>query len=121
MLAPNGEGDGARQPAPEDITALTAGWGVQRVYWPVLETPFRRMVEALPDSPDGALAEWRRTVSRTAKAALDRLVNSLDTTPRSLKAGVRASDRLAYALTHFEETGEVLEPRYIKGKRGDRP
>lgn len=95
-------------------------WGAEAHYWSTLETPFRRMVEAIPTDPGDATGEWRRTVRRTALGALDRLIASLDTSPRTLKAGVRASRSLAYALSQFESTGEVLEPKKGNKSRGNR-
>jgi len=119
ILAPQGGEDEARQPARQDLESLTGQWAVARSYWPYLEVPFRQMVESLPANPDAALAEWRGTVRETALEALRGLIESLDRSPRTLKASVRASGRLSYALAHFNETGEVQRiDRKGQRKRG---
>jgi CRISPR system Cascade subunit CasA len=98
VLSPEADSESGRQPAREDLDALTGGWSVERRYWQHLELPFRRTMEELPRARDGALESWRTTLWRTAWQAFEDVAANLGADPRSLKAVVRARDQLAAGL-----------------------
>ena len=98
VLSPEADAESGRQPAREDLEALTGQWAIERRYWPHLELPFRQMMEALPAGRDQALEPWRETLRRAAWEAFDQVATNLEHDPRKLKAVVRARDQLAAGL-----------------------
>lgn len=98
LLAPEADQPEARQPSPGDLNQVMEPWNVERRYWSQLEIPFRSTVEALPKGCDDALAGWRQTLRRAAWEAFEGAVQNLGTSPRALKAEIRARDQLAVGL-----------------------
>jgi len=98
LLSPDSDMEGGRQPAREDLDALTRQWAADRRYWSSLEIPFRETMEELPEAPDEALEDWREILLRTARQAFDRLADNLGHDPAALKAVVRAGGQLAGGL-----------------------
>lgn len=94
--AESGEkGKGAQS---EDIARLTGSWGMERAYWSQLETPFRRVLETLPDDVDQASKSWKFTLRQAVWSAFDTVGDNLDPSPRALKALVNARGQLAGGL-----------------------
>ncbi len=106
LLAPQADLDEGRQPAPQDVAALTGQWAVERHYWSRLELPFREMLLALPDDPAAARRQWRDTLRGCAWEASDALCRSLEQDLRRMKAVVRARDQLALGLNKILRTVE---------------
>ena len=98
VLSPEADCEGARQPARQDLDALTNQWAPERHYWSRLEIPFRQMTTALPTEGEQALVAWTHTLRRTAWDAFDRVAEQLADDAASLKATVRARDQLAAGL-----------------------
>ena len=92
--APVSDAEGAPQPARKDLDRSMKGWAWERRYWGRLETPFWKMVEALPKDDDQALAIWRETLWRTARGVMDRVADGLGMSERSLKAATKAHGQL---------------------------
>lgn len=82
----------------DDWRPLLESWGVGRIYWAQLETPFRLTMEALPGDRTAALGEWRQRLLNAAWSAFNHVADSLDNTPRSLRAWVQAQGQLAAGL-----------------------
>jgi CRISPR system Cascade subunit CasA len=99
ILSPEADTKSARQPAREDLDALTQQWAVERRYWSRLEIPFRETLVSLPKGMEDAMPVWRKTLQRTAWEAFDQVAGSLGYNPYSLKAVVRAREQLAVGLT----------------------
>jgi CRISPR system Cascade subunit CasA len=98
VLLPEADVESARQPAGKDIGDLMQQWAIERRYWSQLELPFRETVEALPRAMDEALIAWRKMLLRIVWRAFDQVADDLGHDARSLKAVVRARDRLAAGL-----------------------
>lgn len=94
ILAPNDEKEVRR----EDWLPIVNAWGVGRVYWSQLETPFRTVLETLPQSREEALEAWQELLHRAAWSAFNGVADNLGTTPRILKAVVNAQGQLAAGL-----------------------
>ena len=105
VVSPEADRKGARQPARQDLDALTDQWAPERRYWSQLEIPFRQTMTALLIETDEALVGWVRTLWRTAWDAFDQVAEHLAGDATSLKATVRARDQLAAGL------GKVLPSR----------
>lgn len=90
LLSPDADAPDARKPLREDLDQVMAPWGVERLYWSRLETPFRRVLETLPDDRETALAEWRQILIRTARDAFEAAADAVGVDARALKAVVRA-------------------------------
>ena len=90
--------EAGREPAPQDVRALTDQWAVESRYWSRLELPFRETLEALPGAPETALDAWAETLRRTAWAAFGRVADNLGYHPRTLKAAVKSREQLAAGL-----------------------
>lgn len=98
VVSPEADAESGRQPAREDLDALTSQWAVERLYWPRLERPFREVLEALLDDRETALVAWRKTLRRTAWSAFDQVADGVGFDPASLKAVVRGREQLAAGL-----------------------
>jgi CRISPR system Cascade subunit CasA len=93
-----------RQPDTKDIKQMTTHLQTETFYWSQLEAPFKQLLTDLPldqtQDDEGeiiygahALAEWARTLERTAKEAFLIATRSLDTSSRALKAVALAEHR----------------------------
>lgn len=98
VLAPQADTESGQRPARKDLDDLMAQWAVERRYWSQLERPFRQIMAGLPAEGNAALAAWRKTLLRAAWQALGSAADSLDGSPRRLKAEVRARGQLAAGL-----------------------
>lgn len=98
ILSPEADTKSARQPARKDLDALTRQWAIERRYWSRLEIPFRETMVALPQGMEDAMSTWRKTLQRTAWKAFDGVTRGLGYDPYSLKAVVRARERLKIGL-----------------------
>ena len=98
VLEPEADLEGARQPVRQDLDNLMAPWGVERAYWGQLEPHFERLLFELPAGPEQALRAWSQVLRRAARRALNGAADTLDHSPRSLKAAVRARGQLAAGL-----------------------
>jgi hypothetical protein len=99
VVAPEADGDAGRQPASDDLRALTGQWAIERGYWSRLEVPFRETMEALLEQGrEAALEAWRGVLLRAAWAAFDPVAEGVGHDPYSLKAVVRARGQLAAGL-----------------------
>lgn len=98
VLSPDADAESGRQPAREDLNALTEQWAMERRYWPHLELPFRQTMEALPSGREQALEPWRETLMRMAWRAFDQVAKNLEHDMSKLKAVVRARQQLAAGL-----------------------
>ncbi len=93
LLAPD---QGARQAALDDKRKLADSFGMERAYWPRLDIPFKRLLQALPEDPtihasgdleyDNGLPEWVGEVRRAAYDVFDEVTSGMDESGRSLKA-----------------------------------
>jgi CRISPR system Cascade subunit CasA len=91
-------GERLSEPQRQSRDALVAQWAVERRYWSRLEVPFRRTLVALPIGKESALESWRTTLIRTAREAFDPVTDSLDNSPRTLKAMVHARGQMEAGL-----------------------
>ena len=98
LLCPESDLEGAHQPHPDDINAITRQWDVKRRYWSRLEIPFRRTLEFVPRDKGAAMIDWQQTLRRTAWNAFDSIAEDLSNDPRALKAYVKARGQLAGGL-----------------------
>jgi len=98
LLSPESDMESGRQPAREDLDALTRQWAVDRRYWSSLEIPFREVMEELPEAPDDTLEGWRERLLRSARQAFDQVADNLGHDAAALKAVVRAGGQLAAGL-----------------------
>lgn len=97
LLAPDADQPGARQPDREAVAQLADSLSPSRSFWGHLEVPFKRLIVDLAEdlNDDGeygsrVMPEWTETVCRLAMRSFHSVVNSLDGSPRSLKASARA-------------------------------
>ena len=98
VLAAQADSENAHQPAGEDLGRVMAPWGVERRYWSRLELPFRSALETLPEDRTGTLANWQKTLRRTAWEAFESVAEDVETDPRALKAAVEGRGQLAAGL-----------------------
>ncbi len=98
-VSPEADMEAGREPAPEDVRALTEQWAVERRYWSNLELPFRETLVALPGERETVLDAWAETLRRTAWAAFSGVADNIGYDPRALKAVVRARGQLAVGLS----------------------
>ncbi len=95
VLAPSSDQEGARKPDREqDIRPLVNHWGGTRPYWQNLEPLFWELVDHLPEGPDAALDQWKQNLRKLAIQALERTVETVGTTPETMKGAVEARRRL---------------------------
>ena len=92
------EGERTSKEAMDRAKALAGTFGLERRYWPRLEAPFGRFLEALPgdraydaDAMDevlggATLPAWRAEVSSAARRAFEEGTSGLARSARSLKA-----------------------------------
>jgi hypothetical protein len=98
VLSPEADAESGRQPARDDLDALTQQWAIERRYWSHLELLFRRTMETLPAGRDESLETWRQILHRTAWQAFDQVAGNLEADTNKLKAVVRSRDQLAAGL-----------------------
>ncbi len=67
-----------------DVPRLAAHLSLDALYWPELEEPFRRLVEALPEGK--GVATWRRELEQTARRAFGATWSELEGSGRGLHA-----------------------------------
>jgi len=97
-IAPELDLKSGREPDPEDVNRLLDHWAIDGHYWSRLETPFRKTMVDLPNSPERALINWQETLTGTVWASFDRAADHLRHDPRKLKAVVRAGNQLGAGL-----------------------
>lgn len=86
------------RPRREDIDPLLGSWGVLRHYWSRLESPFQQVIVDLPSKLNETVAFWQEILQNTARDALTHVADNLETTPRALKATVKALGQLESGL-----------------------
>lgn len=97
----------------ERVTKLTNSWGVERYYWADLEPYFHRMIQDLPDQPEGAVQTWRHEVRRAATAAFRRAGNYTASDHRAQRAVALAHQLFIIGLT--EAVGKTGTPQLEEG------
>lgn len=90
--------DRKSRPRREDIDPLLGSWGVLRHYWARLEPPFQQVIVDLPVKTDETIQFWQEILRATARDALSHITDNLETTPRALKATVKARGQLEAGL-----------------------
>ncbi len=108
ILDPDSGRHGGGRPKRDNTSALATRLIPQRLYWAMLEVPFRRLIAVLPTDAvcdDGimtygsvALREWERAVHRAALDAFESSASSLGLSTASAKAIARAECQLRAAL-----------------------
>lgn len=86
------------RPRREDIDPLLGSWGVLRHYWSRLEPSFQQVIVDLPTKLAETVEFWQTVLRSTARDALARVTDNLETTPRALKATVKARGQLEAGL-----------------------
>lgn len=98
FLAPN-YGDGSEtRPNPDDVQRLRDHLAIERHYWSQLETPFYHTLQAIAEQGTNALIPWVAILRSAAQNALHTAADTLERSPRGLKAQVRARQQLAREL-----------------------
>ncbi|HVA81800.1 MAG TPA: type I-E CRISPR-associated protein Cse1/CasA, partial [Candidatus Binataceae bacterium] len=94
----------------EDVEPLARSFGVERRYWPALETPFfeftKELAGAAPESRDDQLARWCELVRNNARQAFGAATRGLDLTGRQLRAVAIAERVLLRRLRAGTQNGE---------------
>ncbi len=117
-----------RQPDTKDVKRMIAHLQTEAFYWSQLEAPFKQLLADLPtdqtQNGDGeivygeyALAEWARTLERTAKEAFHITTRSLDGSSRALKA-VAIAERNFHARLR-ETLGKLNQETNNNSNTGD--
>lgn len=70
----------------QDADKFAGSFGAESLYWSRLETPFKKLLLALPKQNREDEYEWARTVERTAWNALDQITAGLSGSARDFKA-----------------------------------
>lgn len=97
-LLPDYGQDSSGKPNKIQINKLMASFNSLALYWSRLELPFYRFLRDLPDEEKEAQEKWVELIRKTAIEALDFTVNSLDFSPRALKACIRGKEKLLSIL-----------------------
>ena len=85
-----------------EVEALVRQIAAENLFWPNLEEPFRRLLEAIPQGDD--LQSWGEELSRAARKAFRAVRLKLETSRGALKALVTAEG-------YFNrELSKALEP-----------
>ncbi|HWQ33226.1 MAG TPA: type I-E CRISPR-associated protein Cse1/CasA [Blastocatellia bacterium] len=82
----------------KDAGKLANSFGAESLYWSRLETPFKRLLVALPNRNREDEFEWARTVERTAWDALNQVTAGLSGSARDFKAITIAESALSQSL-----------------------
>lgn len=120
LLAPMSDDKDGRKADPDQARALAHALAPGQRYWPRLDTPFAKLITALPtdrtplpDDPTefrygvGALPDWANAVRAAASQAFDETVSGLDTSARSLKAVASVRGRFRGGLNKVLERLET--------------
>lgn len=99
LLSPEWDTASGRKPNSKDVDAMTRHWSVERPFWSRLEIPFRQLVQSLAAGDKTALEDWIMTLRKTAWGALEKVAAGLGRDPVSLKASVRAREKLGAGLS----------------------
>lgn len=121
LIAPLSSDKSARQPDANDVSNLVSGFAAEQFYWARLEPAFKKLLTDLPedqranqaaeDLPDTrAATEWARVLLETARAALDKTINSLSSSARELKAAAEAERRFNGLMKQVREAHPRLFP-----------
>lgn len=93
----------------EDVEPLAHSFGVERRYWPALDTEFlsfmTQFAEAAPDSRDDHFARWCKFVHDNARDAFAAATRDLDLTARQLRAVAIAERFLLRRLRERTQEG----------------
>lgn len=82
---------------------------VLRRYWPHLELPFFRLLEALPHDPDTAQSCWMEEITSTIRHALNEGLAGLPHRARDLSAAMAAKGILAGRIKAMKELAPMIE------------
>ena len=110
---------GGRQPLPDDVKGLANSIDPTYSFWSRLEAHFIRLMQDLPNDwdfqeddwkPDDqqyACREWRESVMREARKALEESLHALGSTARAIQA-------VAQVSTHFNQSDLVSPAQRIR-------
>lgn len=98
LVAPESDSPDGHKPQREDLDQMMGPWKIESRYWAQLEAPFMVTLESMPDDAEAALSAWRETLKKTAWRSLESITDSLEMSPRALKATVQARGQLAAGL-----------------------
>jgi len=99
LFSPEWDTVAGRKPNSKDVDAMTRHWSVERPYWSRLEIPFRQLVQRLAAGEKSALEDWTMMLRKTAWESLEKAMMGLGGDPVSLKASVRAREKLGAGLS----------------------
>jgi len=102
-----------RKPDPAAKEALRRHLFSEQLFWEELEIPFYTLIDNIPRQEDEAIEDWKETLKRTARQALEDAIRAIGTSPQALKASAQASRMLNAGLK--KALGES-EPKEIERK-----
>jgi CRISPR system Cascade subunit CasA len=95
----------------QDAGELARSFGAESLYWSRLETPFKRLLVALPNQNREDEFEWARTVEGTAWAALNQVTAGLSGSARDFKAITAAEAAFSQSLGKTRKKFSHLFPQ----------
>lgn len=125
LIAPLSNDKNARQPDANDITNVASGFAAVEFYWARLDPAFKKLLSDLPedqranqaaeDLPDTrAATEWARMLLDTARAALNKSLNSLSGSAREFRAAAEAERRFNGLMKQVREAHPRLFPPKVE-------
>lgn len=109
ILSPESDLPEGRKADSGDKDRLREHFGVDRIYWAVLEVPFFELMQNLPQDRDTALGVWKKYLCTAAWQALEHAVEMAGETPKVWKGAVKARGKLGYLLKNQLEDPQKEE------------
>jgi CRISPR system Cascade subunit CasA len=95
----------------QDAGELARSFGAESLYWSRLETPFKRLLVALPNQNREDEYEWARMVERAAWNALNQITAGLGGSARDFKAAAAAETAFNQSLGKTRKKFSQLFPQ----------